>query len=45
MENETFVDIFLRTQEETRIEIVDFFCFLFECAEDFTFQLHMGKEI
>ena len=45
METETLLDIFLRTQDEARSEIADFFSFLFDCAEDFTFELYMGKEI
>jgi hypothetical protein len=45
MKNKTLLDSFLSIQEKTRSEIVEFFGFLFECTEDFTFELYMGKEI
>jgi hypothetical protein len=45
METETLVDIFLRTQEKTRSEIVEFLGFLFECVEECVHDFHYGKEI
>ena len=43
MKTDTFIDVFLRTKKEIILGIVDFFYFLFDVAEDFTFQLYSGK--
>jgi hypothetical protein len=45
MKTDTLIDSFLRTKQETILDMVEFFYFLFDVAEDFTFQLYSGKEL
>lgn len=42
---DTLLDIFFRIKQETILDIVEFFYFLFNVAEDFTFKLYSGKEL